>query len=241
MSLTLTAACRWSCFSLVRSAQFCELYCPFSFMPHVSCLVLHDSCIMPKASRGGGIHTCMIILPLCFCLTPLGFCSYFSFELSRPHLWRATLLSLALADGCGSHPQMEISGLFLSILLLMEVHFGSLRCLGGWRPCFVCTSGYSWLHVFPPCISPLMETHLPFFEKLFLPPRIMGHFKRLVAGYPALVRFTQLFELFYPFPFHATCHMQRDIHAIMIFPSLFFCPVPLGIYSPSPLAFQVSF
>ena len=169
-SLTLTAACRWSCFFLVRFAQFCELYCPFSFMPHVSCLVLHDSCIMPKASRGGGIHTCMIILPLCFCLTPLGFCSYFSFELSRPHLWRATLLSLALADGCGSHPQMEISGLFLSILLLMEVHFGSLRCLGGWRPCFVCRSGYSWLHVFPPCISPLVETHLPFLRSCFFLP-----------------------------------------------------------------------
>ena len=101
-----------------------------------------------------------------------------------------------------------------------------------------------WLFM-APCFSSL---HLAacgdtssFFEKLFLPPRIMGHFKRLVAGYPALVRFTQLFELFYPFPFHATCHMQRDIHAIMIFPSLFFCPVPLGIYSPSPPAFQVSF
>ena len=78
-SLTLTAACRWSCFFLVRFAQFCELYCPFSFMFHASCFMSHVSYL-----TRGCIHACMIILPLsCFCLTPLGFCLYFSFELCR--------------------------------------------------------------------------------------------------------------------------------------------------------------
>ena len=70
-SLTLTAACRWSCFFLVRSAQFCELYYPFSYMPHVSCF-------MPHASHGGGIHTCMIILPLMLLPSPIGVFAHIS-------------------------------------------------------------------------------------------------------------------------------------------------------------------
>ena len=78
-SLTLTAACRWPCFFLVRFAQFCELYCPFSFMFHASCSMSHVSCL----TRGW--YSCLYDYPapLCFCLTPLGFCSYFSFELCR--------------------------------------------------------------------------------------------------------------------------------------------------------------
>ena len=53
---TLSAACRWSCFILVRSTQFLELYCPLQIL--AQCRV--------------DFHTCMISLPPYFCSTPLG-------------------------------------------------------------------------------------------------------------------------------------------------------------------------
>ena len=56
MSQTLSAAGGWSCFILVRSTQFLELYCP---------LQIHAQC-------GVDIHVCMISLHSFLLSKPLG-------------------------------------------------------------------------------------------------------------------------------------------------------------------------
>ena len=108
MSQTLSAAGGWSCFILVRSTQFLELYCP---------LQIHAQC-------GVDIHVCMISLHSFLLSKPLGVWLSLTlfFEFYRRHLWSVASPIWALMVGRFCQPQMWVSRI-LPISQLVVVRF----------------------------------------------------------------------------------------------------------------------
>ena len=156
MSQALSAACRWSCFILVRLLNSLNCIVSYGFMPVVGLIFI----------------LVWFLSPPCFCPTPFGVLLTFTlFEFSRRHLWSVTSPFWALADGCfclrcGYQYYSSPSRSFWWSFLLPW---------SGNSPYLVCRSDYPWFHALSLLyFLPLGVAHLPIAR--ILPPLVLDIF-----------------------------------------------------------------